>query len=106
MAEREVSPESGDILADLAEKNNVTYMLGYHKRSDPAMEYAWSLIREWKGSGEFGRMRMVRTGQCHELSGRGAGRKEAAMRTERSSCGSSHCIRLHSHEIRAGIIMT
>ena len=55
-----VSPESGDFLADLAEKNKVIYMLGYHKRSDPAMEYALSLIRAWKASGEFGRMRMVR----------------------------------------------
>lgn len=35
-------------------------MVGYHKRSDPAMEYAKKLTDEWKASGEFGRMRYVR----------------------------------------------
>ncbi len=55
-----VCPESGAILAELAEKNHNVYMLGYHKRSDPAMEYAKDLICAWKKSNEFGAMRMVR----------------------------------------------
>lgn len=55
-----VCPESGSILAELAEKNHSVYMLGYHKRSDPAMEYAKCLIDAWKKSNEFGAMRMVR----------------------------------------------
>ena len=54
------SPESGEILAGLARKNNVIYMIGYHKRSDPAMEYAKNLIDEWKKSGEYGAMRLLR----------------------------------------------
>ena len=55
-----VSPESGEYLAKLAEENNVPYMIGYHKRSDPAAEYAKGLIEEWKNSGEYGKMRLVR----------------------------------------------
>ena len=54
------SPESAEILAGLAKANNVIYMVGYHKRSDPAMEYAKNIIDEWKRSGEYGAMRLVR----------------------------------------------
>ncbi|MGI6705106.1 MAG: hypothetical protein ACOX6S_02185 [Clostridia bacterium] len=35
-------------------------MVGYHKRSDPAMEYAHRLIQDWKSSGEYGKMKLVR----------------------------------------------
>ncbi|MGI6203482.1 MAG: Gfo/Idh/MocA family protein [Eubacteriales bacterium] len=55
-----VSVESGKRLAALAKENGVLYMVGYHKRSDPAMEYAKKLVDEWKASGEYGRMRFVR----------------------------------------------
>ena len=54
------SVEAAEKLVKLAEKNDVIHMVGYHKRSDPAMEYAQKLIREWKESGEFGQMRYVR----------------------------------------------
>ena len=33
---------------------------GYHKRSDPATEYAKQAIEEWKRSGECGKMRYIR----------------------------------------------
>lgn len=55
-----VAPESGEYLAKLAEENNVLYMIGYHKRSDPAMEYAKKIIDSWKQNGEYGKMRLVR----------------------------------------------
>lgn len=55
-----VAPESGEALAKLAKENNVPYMIGYHKRSDPAVEYAKRVIDEWKTSGEYGKMRFVR----------------------------------------------
>ena len=35
-------------------------MLGYHKRSDVAMQYAESIIDEWQTTGEFGKMTYVR----------------------------------------------
>jgi len=55
-----VSIEAGEKLAKLAKENNTIYMVGYHKRSDPAMEYAKNLIDTWKKSGEFGKMSYVR----------------------------------------------
>ena len=55
-----ISVENGEMLVEFAEKSNTLHMVGYHKRSDPAMEYAKKLITEWKVSGEFGKMRMVR----------------------------------------------
>ena len=55
-----VLPESGEYLAKLAEENGVPYMVGYHKRSDPAVEYAKKVVESWKQSGEYGKMRLVR----------------------------------------------
>lgn len=55
-----LSVEAGEALAAKAAAQAVTYMVGYHKRSDPAMEYAVRVIRDWKASGEFGAMRLVR----------------------------------------------
>ncbi len=55
-----IAPESGLMLANLAKENKVPYMIGYHKRSDPAVEYAKKVIDEWKQSGEYGKMRLVR----------------------------------------------
>jgi len=52
--------ETAIFLADCAEKNNTLHMVAYHKRSDPASEYAKTIVDEWKKSGEFGKMRLVR----------------------------------------------
>ncbi len=55
-----LSVETGEMLANLAKENDAIYMVGYHKRSDPAMEYAKELVEKWKASGEFGKMKYVR----------------------------------------------
>ncbi|GMV67207.1 MAG: hypothetical protein AMXMBFR75_30000 [Candidatus Hinthialibacteria bacterium] len=55
-----LSVESGERLARLSEENQTLHMVGYHKRSDPAMEYAREVIRDWKASGDYGAMRLVR----------------------------------------------
>lgn len=55
-----VSVEAGQALADRAKQNRTLLMVGYNKRSDLAMEYARKIIDEWKQSGEFGAMRLVR----------------------------------------------
>lgn len=55
-----VSVEAGESLVKLAEENGVLHMVGYHKRSDPATEYAKKIVQEWQASKEFGRMRLVR----------------------------------------------
>jgi predicted dehydrogenase len=55
-----IGAEKGEELVKLAQACNVLHMVGYHKRSDPAMEYAKTLIGEWKASGEYGKMRLVR----------------------------------------------
>ncbi|HEY0828798.1 MAG TPA: Gfo/Idh/MocA family oxidoreductase [Bacilli bacterium] len=55
-----LSVEEGEKLVKLGEERNVLHMVGYHKRSDPAMEYAKALIEEWKLSGEFGKLNYVR----------------------------------------------
>ncbi|MBQ0105514.1 MAG: Gfo/Idh/MocA family oxidoreductase [Armatimonadetes bacterium] len=55
-----VSVEAGERLAKCAKENNCLYWVGYHKRSDPAMEYAKKVIDEWKASGEYGDMKYIR----------------------------------------------
>ena len=55
-----LSPEGGQELVDCANKNGVLYMVGYHKRSDPASEYAKSVVLDWQKTGAFGKMRLVR----------------------------------------------
>jgi len=55
-----LSVEAGQELVDLAAKDNILYMVGYHKRSDPAMEYAKMKVRDWQKTGVAGKMRMVR----------------------------------------------
>ncbi len=52
--------EEGEKLVKLGAEKGVLHMVGYHKRSDPAMEYAKTLIEEWKQSGEFGKLNYVR----------------------------------------------
>lgn len=55
-----VSVETGSELVEQASHHNVSHMVGYHKRSDPAIEYAKSLLTEWQASNRFGAMRYVR----------------------------------------------
>ncbi len=55
-----LSVEVAKQLAAEADKNQTTHMVGYHKRSDPATEYAKKLADSWKASGEFGRLRYIR----------------------------------------------
>ncbi|MFD1676684.1 Gfo/Idh/MocA family protein [Alicyclobacillus fodiniaquatilis] len=50
----------GERLATLGEEMNTLHMVGYHKRSDPATEYAKTVVDEWKASGECGRLRYIR----------------------------------------------
>jgi len=52
--------EAGEELARMAEESQTLHMVGYHKRSDPAMEYASKRIEEWKRSGEYGELRYIR----------------------------------------------
>ncbi len=53
-------PETGEALVELGADHGVTHMIGYHKRSDPAMVYARECIREWNRSGACGELRYVR----------------------------------------------
>ncbi len=55
-----IAPETGAQFVELAKQNGVHYMVGYHKRSDLAMEYAKRVIEEMKNSGQYGKMRMVK----------------------------------------------
>ncbi len=52
--------EAGEELVKIGEQTGTLHMVGYHKRSDPAMEYAKKVITELKASNELGKMRLVR----------------------------------------------
>jgi predicted dehydrogenase len=52
--------EVGKELVALAKANGVTHVMGYHKRSDPAMEFAIAIADEWKSSGKFGNFNYLR----------------------------------------------
>lgn len=52
--------EAGRELARISEETGTLHMVGYHKRSDPAMERAKGIIDEWKASGQFGKLRYIR----------------------------------------------
>lgn len=52
--------EAGRELVRVAEETGTLHMVGYHKRSDPASEYAKKVVDEWKASGQFGKMNYVR----------------------------------------------
>jgi len=54
------SIEQGRKIIDALEKGGGFYMVGYHKRSDPATMYAKRVIDEWKRSGEMGALKYVR----------------------------------------------
>ena len=51
---------SAQILVECAEDSGTLHMVGYHKRSDPAMEYAQWIIREWKDTQVCGQLRYIR----------------------------------------------
>ena len=55
-----VYAENGRRLVDAAKKAGKIHMVGYHKRSDPAVEYAMKIIGEWKQGNELGKMTYVR----------------------------------------------
>jgi len=55
-----VSVEAGEKLVQAAAKAKCVHMVGYHKRSDPATEYARGAIEAWKASGRMGKLRYVR----------------------------------------------
>jgi len=55
-----VHPENGKRLAKCAADNGVKHFLAYHKRSDPATEYAKEIIGRWQATGEMGKMKYVR----------------------------------------------
>jgi predicted dehydrogenase len=55
-----VFPENGDKLVKIAKETGKIHMVGYNKRSDPAIEHAMCVISKWKKSGEMGKMTYVR----------------------------------------------
>jgi len=55
-----VYADNGRALVESAAETGKIHMVGYHKRSDPAIEYALGVIRGWKASGEMGKMTYVR----------------------------------------------
>ena len=55
-----IFPHNGDELVKIAKETGKIHMVGYHKRSDPATEYALEIINRWKASGEMGKMTYVR----------------------------------------------
>ena len=55
-----LSVEAGEQLVHLGEEMNVLHMVGYHKRSDPASEYAKTVVDRWKFSEEYGKMKYIR----------------------------------------------
>ena len=55
-----VSVEAGEKLAKMACDTGTVHMVGYHKRSDPAVMHAKGIIEQWQKSGEMGPMKYVR----------------------------------------------
>lgn len=55
-----VKPETADDLASQADEADVPHMVGYHKRSDPAMVYANGVVAKWRESGDYGALQYVR----------------------------------------------
>jgi len=55
-----LSVENGEKIATAERETGAKLMVGYHKRSDPAMEFVKPLIEEWKKSGEFGAFKYIR----------------------------------------------
>ncbi|MCE5279032.1 MAG: Gfo/Idh/MocA family oxidoreductase [Planctomycetaceae bacterium] len=55
-----VTVGAAENLAAAAQRAGCTHMVGYHKRSDPAVMHAMSVIKDWKASGKMGALRYVR----------------------------------------------
>ena len=55
-----VSVEAGQHLVKQAADSGTVHMVGYHKRSDPAVIHAKGVIDQWKKSGEMGALKYVR----------------------------------------------
>ncbi len=55
-----VSVEAGERLAKQAADSGTVHMVGYHKRSDPAVIYAKGVMEQWQKSGEMGALKYVR----------------------------------------------
>ncbi len=55
-----LSLESGQRLVDLGMQYHTPHMIGYHKRSDPAVRHARDVITRWRATGDVGSMRYVR----------------------------------------------
>ncbi len=51
---------AGEKIIKALEENKTWLMVGYHKRCDPATEYAKKIVDEWKQSGEFGKLNYIR----------------------------------------------
>jgi len=54
------SVEVGEEILNAVKKSGTWLMVGYHKRSDPATQYAKSEIDRVKGTGELGRLKYIR----------------------------------------------
>jgi predicted dehydrogenase len=52
--------EAGRELVRIGEETGTLHMIGYHKRSDPAMERAKTVAEQWKKSGDYGKLRYIR----------------------------------------------
>lgn len=52
--------ETAERLAAMGEGRGLLHAVGYHKRSDPAMEHAKGVVDEWRASGAYGDLRYVR----------------------------------------------
>ncbi len=55
-----VSVEAGEKLARAARDAGTVHMVGYHKRSDPAVIHAKGVMEQWKKTGETGPLKYVR----------------------------------------------
>jgi predicted dehydrogenase len=51
---------TGERLVRASQDAGTVYMVGYHKRSDPAVEAALQVVREWRRTGACGALRLVR----------------------------------------------
>jgi len=52
--------EGGEEIVAAGERNDALHVVGYHKRSDPAMVHAREVVEEWRDTGAYGDMRYVR----------------------------------------------
>ena len=55
-----VMASAAEKLARQAAEAGCTHMVGYHKRSDPAVMHAKAVIQQWQASGQMGKLRYVR----------------------------------------------